>query len=84
MPTTISDLAAGDRIRILQEFRDFDGRRIAAGTELVLAGRTYFAHDDGHTLTFEDGAVIRLSGDVPAERAVIMNAGDTYFVRLPP
>jgi hypothetical protein len=80
---TLSELAAGDRIRILREFRDFDGRRIAAGTDLVLVDRTYFPYDDGHTLRFDDGAVIRLSGDVPAERAVITNAGDTYFVRVP-
>jgi hypothetical protein len=81
--TTIWEIAVGDRIRIMREFRDFDGRRVAAGTELVLADKDYFPYDCGHTLTFEGGAVIRLSGDVPDELAVITNADDTYFVQVP-
>jgi hypothetical protein len=33
-------------------------------------------------LAFEGNVVIRLSGDVPAQLAVIENADDAYFVRV--
>lgn len=82
MPARVSDLAAGDRIRVERELRDFDGRQIAVGTELVLAETSYFPYDDGHTLKLEQGAVIRLSGNVPDPLAVIENPGDAYFVRV--
>jgi hypothetical protein len=82
MSTSVWDLAEGDRVRIVRDFEDFNRQRILAGRELVLSGKEYFPHDCGHTLAFEGNVVIRLSGDVPAQLAVIENADDAYFVRV--
>ncbi len=83
MSASVHDLTRGDRVRIVRDFEDYDRQRIRAGRELVLVDKEYFPHDAGHTLTFEGNMVIRLSGDVPAQLAVIENAGDGYFVRDP-
>jgi len=82
MSTSVYDLRAGDRVRIVRDFEDYNRQRIQAGRELVLVDMGYFPHDSGHTLTFEGNTVVRLSGDVAAQLAVIENAGDVYFVRL--
>ena len=84
MPTSIWDLAQGDRVRVVRDFEDFNRQRIVAGRELTLVDDSYFPHDSAHTLTFEGNVVIRLSGDIPAQLAVIENAGDAYFVRIGP
>lgn len=71
----------GTRARVLQTFRDFDGRVISAGTILELASYDHFAHDGGHTLRFVDGTVIRLmDGDARSE-PLLSDRDGTYFER---
>jgi hypothetical protein len=82
--TSIWDLAEGDRIRVVRDFEDFNRQRVVAGRELVLVDKSYVPYDSACTLTFEGNVVIRLSGDIPAQLAVIENAGDGYFVRIGP
>jgi hypothetical protein len=81
--TSIWTLAEGDRVRVVRDFQDFDGQRIALGRELVLLEKSYVPYDAGFTLKFAGGVVVRLSGDVPEQRAVVDNENDAYFVRVP-
>jgi hypothetical protein len=76
-------LKAGDRIRILKTFQDFDGQEIVAGRELTLADYSVFFYYAGHTLRFTDGTVIRLSGDVPENEVIIEDRDDVYWKKIP-
>lgn len=75
----VVDLEPGMRVRIKRAFRDHDGREHAPAGPRVLVSHDIFAHDDGHTLRFDDGATIRLSGDDPRTEAVFFDHADVYW-----
>jgi hypothetical protein len=75
----VGELEVGVRIRIKTGFRDFDGQPCEAGRELVLVAHERFPYDDGHTLRFADGTVIRLAGIEPANRVVLDDRSDAYW-----
>jgi hypothetical protein len=79
---TVYDLEPGARIRIKRTFRDFDGAGHAAGRELRLVQHDVFPYQEGHTLKFDDGTVVRLSCDDPDNTLIMDNAGDTYWEAL--
>jgi hypothetical protein len=79
---TFWDLKPGVRVRIKQAFADFDGQVVESGVRVV-ASHDCFFYDDGHTLKFTDGSVIRLSGNDPANEPIMKEAVDAYWEILP-
>jgi hypothetical protein len=79
---TVYDLEPGTRIRIKKTFRDFDGREHIAGPERRLVKHDVFPYEEGHTLTFDDGTVVRLSGNDPDNAIIMDNANDAYWETL--
>lgn len=75
----IYGLKPGVWIRIKKTFRDIDGTEHAAGLILKLISSSCFPYDDGWTLTFDDGRVIRLSGNVPENSPIMDDKGDVYW-----
>jgi hypothetical protein len=74
-------LVAGDRVRIVRAFRDFDRVEHLPGEVLTLEAHDLFPHDEGHTFRFVGGTVIRLAGVVPSDEEVLLNANDAWVVR---
>ncbi len=72
-------LEPGMRVRVKRAFKDFDGREIAAGLELELVAHERFPHDEGHTLRFRDGTVIRLAGIEPANLPIIEDRANLFW-----
>ncbi len=72
-------LKPGVRVRIKTTFRDFDGQECAAGRELVVVSHDCFPYDDGHTLRFTDGTMIRLGGVDPDNEPVMRDQADVYW-----
>jgi hypothetical protein len=75
-------LEAGDRIRIVREFRDFDGRTVESGQDLLLTKKEFFPHDGGMTLSFEGGLIVRLCENEAADEIVMVNAEQAFFVKI--
>jgi hypothetical protein len=66
----LTDLIGGQRIRVTQEFLDFDGDKIEVGTSWTFKEFTYFPYDGGYTFYFEEGG-IRLAEIEENNRAVL-------------
>lgn len=73
-----SELKAGACVRIKQPFVDFDGQAVEPGVRVVVSHDCFF-YDDGHTLKFTDGSVIRLGGNDPANERIMREAVDEYW-----
>ncbi|PKN44652.1 MAG: hypothetical protein CVU59_11155 [Deltaproteobacteria bacterium HGW-Deltaproteobacteria-17] len=74
----IWDLKPGARVRIKRPFVDFDGLNIEPGEHQVET-HDYFFYDDGHTLSFTDGLILRLAGVEPAHEPILHDAADFYW-----
>ncbi len=77
---SLSDLKAGQRIKVTQEFLDFDGQKIAVDSQWTFREYNYFPYDGGYTFYFEEG-VIRLAEIDDANNAVL-NSFSSYFILL--
>ena len=75
----IYGLKRGARIRVKKNFLDFDGSEVKAGWDMVLRDYDVFPYEDGHTLTFFNGRVIRLSGNEPANVPMMDDVDDEYW-----
>jgi hypothetical protein len=73
------DLSPGVRLRINRTFHDVDRRALVAGRVLVVVRHDVFFYDGGHTITFEDGTVIRLAVGVGESDAVLEDVNDEYW-----
>lgn len=77
------EIQTGVRVRIKKPFLDFDGQEVQPSVREVVSHSCFF-YDDGHTLTFTDGSVIRLGGNVPENDWIMTEAVDDYWEILPP
>jgi Domain of unknown function (DUF3601) len=77
---SLSDLKAGQRTKVTQEFLDFDGQKIAVDSQWTFREYNYFPYDGGYTFYFEEG-VIRLAEIDDANNAVL-NSFSSYFILL--
>lgn len=80
MYSHMTDLMAGDRLRVIHPFKDFDGNSIGEGTVWTFISYSYFPYDEGYTFTFHEG-VIRLAGIDDGNVEVLENAS-RYFELL--
>jgi hypothetical protein len=74
----VGEFFKGLKLRVVQEFVDFDGDAVHAGEILHFEDGSYFHYDGGHTLNFRE-KTIRLAEIEPANNPVICNAGNEYF-----
>jgi hypothetical protein len=72
-------LKPGSRVSIKTTFRDYDGQECRAGRELEVVSHDVFARENGHTLKFTDGSVIRLGGVDPDNDRVMHDFDDVYW-----
>ena len=75
---SIWDFSAGLAVRVLQDFRDYDGQEIHAGEVLHFIEDSYFFYEGGHTLRFAE-KTIRLADIVEEHQRIIANAGNAWF-----
>lgn len=80
MYSNLADLVAGDRIKVIKEFSDFDSRKIPLGSVWTFTRYTYFPYDGGYTFYFEEG-VMRVAEISEKDYYVFSHAGE-YFVLL--
>ncbi len=80
MYSSLDDLVAGDRIKVIKEFSDFDNQLIPVGSEWTFKNYTYFPYDGGYTFYFEEG-VMRMAEISEPDYYVFSHAGE-YFVLL--
>ena len=73
----LSSLRPGRRYRVVQDFRDYDGQLLTAGTTLTFVSQDYFPYDGGRTLHFAE-RVVRLAEIVDANDEIIVNAGNAW------
>ena len=75
---SVWDFSAGLAVRVLQDFRDYDGQEIRAGEVLHFIEDSYFFYEGGHTLRFAE-KTIRLADVVDEHQPIIANAGNAWF-----
>lgn len=73
-------LRPGQRVRVIQSFRDFDGDEIQEGSEWTFESYSYFAYDGGYTFTFKEGGM-RMAEISPEDYQVFLNA-ERYFALI--
>jgi hypothetical protein len=73
------DLKPGVRVLFVQPFKDFDGQLVPVGARTVLS-HDVFPYDDGHTLRFDDGLVVRLSSLDEGNEAVMRDDAGAWWV----
>ena len=74
-------LKKGQRVRVTESFRDFDGDLVKAGSEWTFESYSYFVYDGGYTFTFKEG-VMRMAEISPNDYQVFLNA-ERYFELIP-
>lgn len=77
---SLSDLKAGERIKVTQEFLDFDGQKIAIDSQWTFKEYTYFPYDGGYTFYFDQG-VIHLA-EVDDMNSIVLNSFSGFFTLL--
>ncbi|MBL7876222.1 MAG: DUF3601 domain-containing protein [Cyclobacteriaceae bacterium] len=77
MVNHINDLIAGQKIRVITEFLDFDNYKIEAGRILTFTSYTYFPYDGGYTFQFEEDT-IRLA-EIDAANDEVLTNFSKYF-----
>ncbi len=77
MPQYLSELAKGQKIKVIKEFYDFDNDKIEAGRILTFRDYNYFVHDGGYTFSFEE-TVIRLA-EIDGGNERVLNSFSEYF-----
>jgi Domain of unknown function (DUF3601) len=80
MYSSLNELLAGDRIKVIKEFKDFDNQQIAVGSEWTFKKYTYFPYDGGYTFYFEEG-VIRMA-EISEPDYYVFNHASEYFILL--
>ena len=80
MYSNLSDLAQGDKIKVVKEFKDFDSEIIPVGSEWTFDEYTYFPYDGGYTFYFEEGTM-RMAEISPEDYYVFSHANE-YFVLI--
>jgi hypothetical protein len=75
---SVWDFSAGMAVRVMQDFRDYDGQEIHAGEVLHFIEDSYFFYEGGHTLRFAE-KTIRLADVVDEHQPIIANAGNAWF-----
>ena len=78
MYTDLSDLVRGDKIKVIKEFKDFDGQIVAKGSEWTFIEYSYFHYDGGYTFVFKEGEM-RMAEVSPEDYYVVRHASE-YFV----
>jgi Domain of unknown function (DUF3601) len=73
----LSDLKQGQRIKVIREFKDFDGDPIPLNSEWTFIKSTYFAYDGGYTFTFKEGG-IRLA-EIDPDNQNVLNSFSSFF-----
>jgi len=73
-------LVEGDKIRVIKDFKDFDGEDVLLGSEWTFKEYTYFAYDGGFTFCFEEG-VMRMAEISPEDNYVLTHARE-YFILI--
>lgn len=76
----LTDLKAGQRIKVIQEFADFDGDVIPLNSQWTFKQYHYFPYDGGYTFDFNEG-IIRLAEIDDANRQVLSQF-NTYFTLI--
>jgi hypothetical protein len=77
---SLSDLKAGQRIKVTQEFLDFDGQKIAVDSQWTFKEYTYFPYDGGYTFYFNEG-VMRLA-EIDDANSMVLNSFSSFFTLL--
>lgn len=77
---SLSDLKAGQRIKVTQEFLDFGGQKIAVDSQWTFKEYTYFPYDGGYTFYFDQG-VIRLA-EIDDMNSIVLNSFSSFFTLL--
>ena len=74
----LTELKEGQRIKVIQQFTDFDGDAIEVDSLWTFRSYSYFPYDGGYTFNFIEGT-IRLAELSDANRDVL-NGFSNYFV----
>jgi hypothetical protein len=77
MVTHLSDLTAGQKIKVIKEFIDFDRNPISVGRIFTFNCYDYFPYDGGYTFQFEE-VTIRLAEIFTSNEQVLNNFSE-YF-----
>ena len=78
MIQNLSDLKPGQKLRVIQDFYDFDKDLVDLNTVWTFKKSSYFPFDGGYIFEFEEGG-IRLAEIDPENVQVLQNPG-AYFV----
>ena len=73
----ISDLAEGQKIKVIKSFNDFDGKEIKVGSVWTFRSYTYFIYDGGYTVSFDEG-VMRLA-EIDHETDYVLSNFNEFF-----
>jgi hypothetical protein len=76
----LSELKSGQRIKVKQEFLDFDGQKIAVDSQWTFREYNYFPYYGGYTFYFGEG-VIRLA-EIDDANSGVLNSFASYFILL--
>ena len=71
------NLTPGLAIRIVQSFKDYQGKEFAAGTILHFKDRDYLPYHSGHTVYFEEATMYLCDDD--ATSAIVENQNNQYY-----
>lgn len=77
MVTHLSDLTAGQKIKVITGFIDFDMNSINVGRVFTFSCYDYFPYDGGYTFQFEE-VTIRLAEIFTSNEQVLNNFSE-YF-----
>lgn len=80
MYSCLNDLSAGEKIKVVKEFKDFDNQVISVGSEWTFEKYTYFPYDGGYTLYFKEG-VMRMA-EISDEDYYVFTHASEYFVLI--
>jgi len=78
---SVGEFFPGLIVRVLQDFRDYDGQEIHAGEVLHYFDGSYFPYESGYTLMFAEKTV-RLAGIVEEHEPIIANAANAWFLPI--
>lgn len=78
--TDLRYLQAGQQIKIIQTFKDFDDDEVKEGSNWTFKSYNYFPYDGGYTFLFEEGT-IRLA-EIKDNNLDVIHNGKKYFTIL--
>jgi hypothetical protein len=77
MISNLTDLTAGQKIKVIQSFLDFDRDKVEEGTEWTFIKYSYFPYDGGYTFEFQEGGMRFAEIDPDSYR--VMQSASSYF-----